>query len=172
MKNLIEMPPVMILCGGMGTRLREANIPLQTYWFNKGMIDAAKGESAILYLAIKPFTAATGEKLVLSVNGYEKERTMTKDVTFTAGKIKILNFSYDKIQGPVEGSVDVLNRELTGIEENSSAYESWSGKTSNTSAVYAGQSAGRSETTRSLARVAAGAGVIEAIVRGSSDQVR
>ena len=31
----------------MGTRLREANIPLQTYWFNKGMIDAAKGESAI-----------------------------------------------------------------------------------------------------------------------------
>ena len=31
----------------MGTRLREANIPLQTYWFNKGMVDAAKGESDI-----------------------------------------------------------------------------------------------------------------------------
>lgn len=31
----------------MGTRLREANIPLQTYWFNKGMVDAAKGESEI-----------------------------------------------------------------------------------------------------------------------------
>lgn len=56
----------------------------------------AKGESAVLYLAIKPFTAATDEKLVLSVNGYEKELTMTKDVTFSAGKIKTLNFSYDK----------------------------------------------------------------------------
>lgn len=31
----------------MGTRLRQANIPLQTYWFNKGMVDAAKGESDI-----------------------------------------------------------------------------------------------------------------------------
>lgn len=56
----------------------------------------AKGESAVLYLAIKPFTAATDEKLVLSVNGYEKELTMTKDVTFSAGKIKTLNFLYDK----------------------------------------------------------------------------
>ena len=56
----------------------------------------AKGDSAVLYLAIKPFTAATDEKLVLSVNGYEKELTMTKDVTFSAGKIKTLNFLYDK----------------------------------------------------------------------------
>ena len=56
----------------------------------------AQGESAVLYAAIKPFTAATGSKLVLSVNGYEKELTMTKDVTFTAGKIKTLNFGYDK----------------------------------------------------------------------------
>lgn len=75
-----------------------------------GGTELAKGESAILYLAIKPFTAATGEKLVLSVNGYEKELTMTKDVTFTAGKIKILNFSYDKEPDPVvpepEGTVN------------------------------------------------------------------
>lgn len=75
-----------------------------------GGTELAKGGSAILYLAIKPFTAATGEKLVLSVNGYEKELTMTKDVTFTAGKIKILNFSYDKEPDPVvpepEGTVN------------------------------------------------------------------
>ena len=75
-----------------------------------GGTELAKGESAILYLAIKPFTAATDEKLVLSVNGYEKERAMTKDVTFTAGKIKILNFSYDKEPDPVvpepEGTVN------------------------------------------------------------------
>ena len=36
--------------------------------------------------------------------------------------------------------VDVLNRELTGI--SGTTYTSWSGKTSNSSAVYAGQSAG------------------------------
>ena len=65
-----------------------------------GGTELAQGESAILYLAIKPFTAATGEKLVISVNGYSKELTMTKDVTFTAGKIKTLNFSYDKVAEP------------------------------------------------------------------------
>ncbi len=75
-----------------------------------GGTELAKGESAILYLAIKPFTAATDEKLILSVNGYSKELTMTKDVTFTAGKIKTLNFSYDKEPDPVvpepEGTVN------------------------------------------------------------------
>ena len=65
-----------------------------------GGTELAQGESAILYLAIKPFTAATGKKLVVSVNGYSKELTMTKDVTFTAGKIKTLNFSYDKVAEP------------------------------------------------------------------------
>ena len=55
-----------------------------------------QGESAILYAAIKPFTAAASQKLTLSVNGYSKEIELTKDVTFTAGKIKTLNFGYDK----------------------------------------------------------------------------
>ena len=57
----------------------------------------AKGESAILYAAIKPFTAAAGQKLTLSVNGYSKDITLEKDVTFTAGKIKTLNFAYDYV---------------------------------------------------------------------------
>ena len=56
----------------------------------------AKGESAILYAAIKPFTAAAGQKLSLSVNGYSKEITLSKAATFSAGKIKTVNFSYDK----------------------------------------------------------------------------
>jgi len=59
-----------------------------------------KGESAILYLAIKPFTAAAGQKLTLSVNGYSKEITLSKDVTFSAGKIKTVNFSYNKVDNP------------------------------------------------------------------------
>lgn len=79
----------------------EANYVNNTATVNvSGGTELAKGESAILYLAIKPFTAATGEKLVISVNGYSKELTMTKDVTFTAGKIKTLNFSYDKVAKP------------------------------------------------------------------------
>ena len=63
------------------------------------------GESGILYLVVKPFTAAKESKLYLSVNGYEKGLTMPKDVTFTAGKIKTLNFAYDKEPAPeVDGS--------------------------------------------------------------------
>lgn len=61
-----------------------------------GATPLAKGESATLYLAIKPFTAPSGETLTLSVNGYSKTITLPKDVTFSAGKIKTLKFSYDK----------------------------------------------------------------------------
>ena len=56
----------------------------------------AAGETAKFYLAIKPFTAASGSNLKLSVNGYEKEIPLTKDVTFTAGKIKRISFDFDK----------------------------------------------------------------------------
>ena len=65
-----------------------------------GATPLEKGESATLYLAIKPFKAASGKKLTLSVNGYSKTITLTKDVTFSAGKIKTLNFSYDKEEAP------------------------------------------------------------------------
>lgn len=58
------------------------------------------GESGVLYLVVKPFTAAKDSKLYLSVNGYEKELTMPKDITFSAGKIKTLNFKYDKAPTP------------------------------------------------------------------------
>ena len=57
----------------------------------------AKGESAKFYLAVKPFTAASGNELSLRVNGYEKKMTLASDVTFKAGKIKTLNFGYDKV---------------------------------------------------------------------------
>ena len=60
--------------------------------------DLAKGESATLYLAIKPFTAKAGTSLTLSVNDYAKDpKVLTSDVTFHAGKIKTLNFAYDKV---------------------------------------------------------------------------
>lgn len=66
----------------------------------------AKGESACLYLAIKPFTAPQGQSLKLSVNGYEKSLALNQDVTFTAGKIKTFKFAYDKVSTPAEPEPD------------------------------------------------------------------
>lgn len=56
----------------------------------------AANASAKFYLAVKPFTAASGSTLKISVNGYEKSLTLTSAATFTAGKIKTLNFNYNK----------------------------------------------------------------------------
>lgn len=56
----------------------------------------ATGATAKFYLAVKPFTAASGSELSISVNGYEKKLTLTKDVTFSEGKIKKLSFDYDQ----------------------------------------------------------------------------
>ncbi|MGM9736168.1 MAG: hypothetical protein ACI3ZL_07130 [Candidatus Cryptobacteroides sp.] len=59
--------------------------------------DAIANEaSATFYIAIKPFTATSGKTLTVSVNGLEKEINLTKDATFTAGKIKTINFNYNK----------------------------------------------------------------------------
>lgn len=55
-----------------------------------------KGGSAKFYLGIKPFAAASGEKLEVSVNDYVKVIDLTKATTFSAGKIKKINFNYDK----------------------------------------------------------------------------
>lgn len=55
----------------------------------------AAGESGKFYIAIKPFSATSEQKLSLSVNGYSKEIPHSGDVTFTAGKIKKINFNYD-----------------------------------------------------------------------------
>lgn len=57
--------------------------------------DLAPEASASFYLAVKPFTANSDDKLKLSVNGYEKEITLSKTLAFTAGHIKTLGFDYD-----------------------------------------------------------------------------
>mgnify|MGYP006916026930 CR=1 FL=1 len=65
----------------------------------------AKGEEAVLYMGLKPFTAASGSSISLTVNvtnASEKTWSETKTVTlsaetsFEAGKIKTLNFDFDK----------------------------------------------------------------------------
>lgn len=55
----------------------------------------AKNAEATFYLAFKPFTAAAGSELKIAVNGYEKTLPLENSVTFDAGKIKTLNFSYN-----------------------------------------------------------------------------
>ena len=60
-----------------------------------GTAIADKG-SATFYIAIKPFTVSSGV-LKVAVNGYEKEITINNETVFTAGKIKTINFNFDKV---------------------------------------------------------------------------
>lgn len=55
------------------------------------------GESATFYIGFKPFAAKSGDVLKMSVNGYEKELTLTKTVTFAAGHIKAMTFDYNQV---------------------------------------------------------------------------
>jgi hypothetical protein len=76
--------------------------------------------SAEFYIAVKPFTA--NGTLKVAVNGYEKEYPVTNK-TFSAGKIKTVNFSYDRI------STAKLNFEISG-EGGFAAYSSVAGMSS------------------------------------------
>lgn len=66
----------------------------------------AKNGKATFYLAIKPFTANTGDVLKISVNGYEKTHKLTKNVEFKAGKIEAVNFKYNA--APTPGTTAIL----------------------------------------------------------------
>ena len=55
----------------------------------------AIGNSASFFIGIKPFTAASGKTLKVSVNGHEKSLVLSSDATFQPGKIKTLNFNYN-----------------------------------------------------------------------------
>lgn len=78
------------------------------------------GASAKFYIAIKPFTAPSGSNLTLSVNGYEKKLTLTKDIAFTAGHIKTLGFEFDEVRKSL--SID-LNKDLYGVATGNNAAE-------------------------------------------------
>lgn len=61
-----------------------------------GATALAKGESAKFYLAVRPFVAEANSELTLSVNGYPKTIKPSATSSFNAGKIKTLNFGYDR----------------------------------------------------------------------------
>ena len=74
-------------------------------WTNvKGKQALANGESTSVYFSVKPFTAGVGDKLILNVNGYEKTITLTEATAFEAGKIKTINFNYDRADADLSGS--------------------------------------------------------------------
>lgn len=76
-----------------------------TYVSKTANLDVVNGEAIAnnnaepvkFYLAVKPFTAKSNKELVLAVNGYSKVLPLTSDVDFSAGKIKTLKFTYDKV---------------------------------------------------------------------------
>ena len=63
----------------------------------------AAGESATFYLAIKPFSLSAGDELTLSITGSNgvEERTINApdDYVFAPGKMKHINFTYNKEPG-------------------------------------------------------------------------
>ena len=83
-------------------------------------IDA--GASAEFYLAVKPFTAQSGSNLTLSVNGYDKKLTLTKNIAFTAGHIKTLGFEFDKVQ-----TVFTWNLSVDSTSEATEEKIAWTG---------------------------------------------
>lgn len=56
----------------------------------------AVDESAVFYLAVKPFTAPANSTLEINVNGYSKTLTLQNAATFAPGKVKAISFAYDK----------------------------------------------------------------------------
>lgn len=55
-----------------------------------------QNETASFFIPIKPHVANNGSTITLTVNGYEKTKELTSDVTFAAGKIKRISFDFDK----------------------------------------------------------------------------
>lgn len=69
------------------------------------------------------------------------ETTTVKAIAVNeVGSSEVVSAAYTKIEVPEGQVIDILNRDLTG--NTTTGYSEWSGKTSNSSAVYAGQSAG------------------------------
>lgn len=69
--------------------------------------EIAQNATAYFYIPIKPFKAASGSTLKISVNGYEKPLTLSADKEFKAGYFEAVTFNYDK--APVSGTTVSLN---------------------------------------------------------------
>ena len=66
------------------------------------------------YIGVVPFTAASGKKITVTVNGFSKQLTLSSEAVFAPGKIKTLNFNYNETITPA-----TLPFSLTGEESSS-----------------------------------------------------
>ena len=80
------------------------------------------GESASFYLAVKPFTATAGQELELTVNTQSKRVTLTAEQSFVAGKIKTLNFAYNKVETPAPEGTTVATLTFDSEKANRTEY--------------------------------------------------
>ena len=56
--------------------------------------DIENGQTEKFYLIVKPFVATVKDGLYLSVNGMEKKLNLTEDLTFAAGKVTSIDYTY------------------------------------------------------------------------------
>ena len=83
-------------------------------------------ENGLLYAGKIEITETTTIKAVAVKDGWNNS--------------EVVEAKFTKLTVIEDGIIDVLNREFTGVEDTQ--YSAWEDKTSNSSAVYAGQSAG------------------------------
>lgn len=81
----------------------------------------AKNGSAKFYIPIKPHIAEAGSKIVINVNGYEKEIPLTKDVTFKAGTVKKIGFKYDTKSTLYKIEFNSTNTRVTKVDASTKA---------------------------------------------------
>lgn len=87
-----------------------------------GATEIPVGGSAVFYMVVKPFTVAANDLLTITVSGetmtgegtHEMNITKATPVTFSAGKIKTVNVTYDTPVTPVAESNYVL---VTGLDQ-------------------------------------------------------
>lgn len=89
-----------LVCTSSGAKYVDSTATLNVI----GASALAQGAEATYYLAIRPFDAAVGQNLQISVNGYKKTIDLTKAVSFVPGKIKTIGFSYDLVADVKEGN--------------------------------------------------------------------
>ena len=56
--------------------------------------DIEEGETRTFYLAVKPFVAKAADGLKISVNGAEKQISLKEDLTFAAGQVTSIDYTF------------------------------------------------------------------------------
>lgn len=81
----------------------------------------AVGATATVYIPIAPFGGYEGDTMTLTVNDLTKEIFLSKDVDFTAGRIKNLNFSYE-VEEPA-GPQAITVKEFLALSVGTTEYQ-------------------------------------------------